>query len=74
MTTIGEQIRAERRRRGLTGPQLAEVSSVSAAVISRLETGVRPSIHPAAQALLEALELQIVIVPVSEVPDTLEQK
>ena len=72
--TIGEQIRAERRRRGLTGPELAEASSVSAAVISRLERGVRPSIHPAAQALLDTLGLQIVIVPVSVSSKTLEQK
>lgn len=66
--TIGEQIRAERRRRGLTGPELAEASSVSAAVISRLERGARPAIHPAAEALLEALGLKILIVPIDPDP------
>ena len=68
MTTIGEQIRAERRRRGLTGSELAEASSVSQAVISRIERGVRPSIHPAAEALLEALGLKILIVPIDPDP------
>lgn len=71
---IGAQIRAERRRRGLTGSELAEASSVSKSVLSRLERGERPAIHPAAQALLDALGLQIVIVPASWIisPQTLE--
>jgi|DEB0MinimDraft_10_1074344.scaffolds.fasta_scaffold16612_4 transcriptional regulator with XRE-family HTH domain len=63
METLGQQIRAERRRRGLTGAQLAEMAGCSQPQVSNIERDERGAISPSALALIEALGLRVVLVP-----------
>jgi transcriptional regulator with XRE-family HTH domain len=59
MTSIGQHLRASRERAGLSLRDLARISGVSAASISRLETGWENVTLDVMRALTDALRLDI---------------
>ena len=59
---IGNIIRTERIRKGLSCRELAELSDTSAATVCRLETGKRKGSTKAALKILKALGIELEIV------------
>jgi len=67
---LGYVIRKARRARGLTQAQLAHAASLSRVTINQLENGVFPDLGvKKAQAILEALGLDLRVAPRSRRPD-----
>lgn len=56
-SNIGQIIRIERVRRGLSCRELADLSGTSAATISRIENGKRLSATPAILKIFKALDI-----------------
>jgi transcriptional regulator with XRE-family HTH domain len=63
MSELGQQIRDERQRRGLTGREAGDLAGISQAAVSQVEAGVRQALSPSAAALIQALGLRVVLVP-----------
>jgi y4mF family transcriptional regulator len=60
-TTLGQAVRAERRRQGLNQRTLAELSNVSVHFLSNLENGKATSELRGCLSVLDTLGIQLVV-------------